>query len=86
MKIIISPRAKKQLKSIGRAAQVILVKKIGELTIFQIKEEKRSGYRNMYRVRVGNFRIVYRKTTNEIVVIQVGHRREIYRLLRGLLK
>jgi len=86
MKIIISPRAKKQLKSIGRAAQVILVKKIGELTIFQIKEEKLSGYRNMYRVRVGNFRIVYRKTTNEIVVIQVGHRREIYRLLRGLLK
>ena len=86
MKIIISPRAKKQLKSIGRAAQVILVKKIGELTIFQIKEEKLSGYRNMYRVRVGNFRIVYRKTTNEIVVIQVGHRREIYRLLRGLLR
>ena len=86
MKITISPRAKKQLKSIGRAAQIILVKKIGELTIFQIKEEKLSGYRNMYRVRVGNFRIVYRKTTNEIVVIQVGHRREIYRLLRGLLK
>ena len=86
MKITISPRAKKQLKSIGRAAQIILVKKIGELTIFQIKEEKLSGYRNMYRVRVGNFRIVYRKTTNEIVVIQVGHRREIYRLLRGLLR
>ena len=86
MKITISPRTKKQLKSIGRAAQIILVKKIVELTIFQIKEEKLSGYRNMYRVRVGNFRIVYRKTTNEIVVIQVGHRREIYRLLRGLLK
>jgi len=86
MKIIISPRAKKQLKSIGRAAQVILVKKIGELTIFQIKEEKLSGYRNMYRVRVGDYRLIYQKTSVEIYVILVGHRREVYRLLRGLLR
>jgi len=79
-------RAKKQLKSIGRAAQIILVKKIGELTIFQIKEEKLSGYRNMYRVRVGDYRLIYQKTSVEIYVILVGHRREVYRLLRGLLR
>ena len=79
-------KGKKTAKSIRRAAQIILVKKIGELTIFQIKEEKLSGYRNMYRVRVGDYRLIYQKTSVEIYVILVGHRREIYRLLNQLLK
>ncbi len=86
MRIIISPRAKKQLKSIGKAAKIIVIKKIGELTIFQSKEEKLSGYRNMYRIRVGNYRLIYRKTSVEIYIVLVGHRREIYKLLNQLLK
>ena len=85
MRIIISPRAKKQLKSIGKAAKIIVIKKIRELTIFQSREEKLSGYQNMYRIRVGNYRLIYRKTSVGVYIVLVGHRREIYKLLNQLL-
>jgi mRNA interferase RelE/StbE len=36
---------------------------------------------NRYRLRVGDYRIIYTfdKTRNEIHLLAVGHRREIYR-------
>lgn len=86
MNVIVSPRAKKQLKSIGRAAQIILAKKIRGFTVSLTGEQKLSGYPNMYRIRVGNYRIVYQKTRDQIYIVLVGHRREIYRLLTVLLK
>jgi len=41
---------------------------------------KLSG-RDGYRIRVGDFRIIYRIYKNELIVlvIDIGHRREIYR-------
>lgn len=86
MKVILSPRAKKQLKSVGRAVQIILAKKIREFVVSLTGEQKMTGYQNMYRIRVGNYRIVYRRTSEQIYVILIGHRKEIYRLLRELLK
>ena len=84
MKIILSPRAKKDLKSTSRTAQIILSKKIGELTTLLIKEEKLSGYQNMYRVRIGDYRLIYKRTRDQIFIVLIGHRREIYRLLQKL--
>lgn len=39
------------------------------------------GYRDTYRVRVGSYRIVYEIRDGELVVIvvQIGHRRDVYR-------
>lgn len=39
------------------------------------------GYSDTYRVRVGTYRIVYEVRDRELIVIvvQVGHRREVYR-------
>ncbi len=34
------------------------------------------GYRKM---RVGDYRVIYRIESNEIFVLKIGHRREIYR-------
>lgn len=40
-----------------------------------------SGETGVYRVRVGNYRILYEVNDGELVVIvvRIGHRREIYR-------
>ena len=40
-----------------------------------------SGYQSTYRVRVGDYRIVYEVRDNElfVFVINIGHRRSIYR-------
>ncbi len=43
--------------------------------------EKLTGPDNLYRVRVGDWRIVYAIRDRELVVIviRIGHRREVYR-------
>ena len=42
---------------------------------------KLSGEENLYRVRVGDYRIVYQIKDEQlfVLVVAVGHRREIYR-------
>ena len=85
MKVVFSPRAKKQLKSLSRTAQIILAKKIGELTVRIANEEKLSGYQDIYRIRIGNYRLVYKRSRQQIFLILIGHRKEIYRLLHELL-
>lgn len=82
MKVILSPRAIKQLKGTGRAAQIILAKKIRGFDVLLTGEQKLTGYQNMYRVRVGNYRVIYRRSREQIYVVLIGHRREIYKLLR----
>lgn len=43
--------------------------------------EKLAGIENLYRVRQGNYRIVYSvdDEKREITIIKVGHRRDVYR-------
>ncbi len=86
MKIDFTKVARKQLKGFGKAVQIILIKRINDLGKLGVDERKLQGFKQIFRSRVGDFRIVYRKTTNEIVVILIGHRREIYRLLKALLR
>lgn len=85
MKLVISPRAEKELKNLSKIDQIAVARKIRNLCISQIlNEEKLSGYRNIFRVRVGNFRIVYKKTFQEIFIVLIGHRKDIYKLLKRL--
>ena len=87
MKILISRRAEKQLADLGKASRVIVDKRIrsldSETSLYQ--EKKLSGYKNYFRTRVGDYRIVYKKTPAETFIVLIGHRKEIYRLLKDLL-
>ncbi|MEL7315348.1 MAG: type II toxin-antitoxin system RelE/ParE family toxin [Cyanobacteria bacterium J06559_3] len=42
---------------------------------------KLSGEENLYRIRVGNYRIIYTIEDKQllVLVLKLGHRREIYR-------
>lgn len=86
MKIIVSPRAKKQLQKLPRFDQIAVTKKIILLSAPNNNEEKLSGFSFVYRVRVGEYRIVYNKTSESIYVFLIGHRKDIYRKLVALLK
>ena len=87
MKITISSRAEKELKKIPKSDQIAVAKKIRLLvSLSVIGEEKLSGFKNIYRVRIGNNRLVYRKTENEIYVVLIGHRKDIYDLLTRFLR
>ncbi len=85
MKITIAFRAEKQLRKLPKFDQIAIAQKIRALPQTNISgEEKLSGYPHIYRVRVGNYRIVYRKT-DSIFIILIGHRKDIYRALQDLL-
>ncbi len=42
---------------------------------------KLKGYRNRWRIRIGDYRVIYRVKDNEIevLVLKIAHRREVYR-------
>jgi mRNA interferase RelE/StbE len=44
--------------------------------------EKLKGYTHTYRVRTGDYRIVYEIVGEEVTVIAVRHRKDIYRDLK----
>ncbi len=82
MKVTITSHAQKQIKKLPKTIQIILVTKVRSLVLEpNLKEEKLSGYKNLYRIRVGVYRMVYIKFPNEIEIVLVGHRREVYKLL-----
>lgn len=86
MKITLSSRAERQYKSLGKAVQIITTKRIRDLGNGErVQEKKLRGYKNYFRTRLGDYRIVYRRTATEIFIVLIGHRKEIYRLLRDLL-
>lgn len=86
MKVVLSPRAEKEFKKISKINQIALARKIRLLNKNQstISEEKLEGFQNIFRVRIGDFRIVFKKTTKEICIILIGHRKDIYDLLKRL--
>ena len=87
MRLTILGSARKQLKGLPKFKQIIVSQKIRALTTGkQISNvETLSGYRGVYRVRVGDYRIVYKRTIDEVCVVVIGHRKEAYKLLERLL-
>jgi mRNA interferase RelE/StbE len=79
----ILPKAARQIKALS-----IEVRQDISLTIQSLANEPRpigvrklSGEKDVYRVRAGNYRVLYRIVDKVlvVVVVSVGHRREVYR-------
>ena len=86
MKLTISPRAEKELKKLHKIDQIALAKKIRSLSdsSLALKKEKLSGFTDIFRIRVGQYRIVYKQRKGEVYIVLIGHRKDIYQLLRQL--
>ena len=86
MRIIIWGRAEKELKKITKIDQIAIARKIRFLAKnLPISEEKLIGYKDIFRLRVGNYRIVYKKTSREIYIVLIHHRKDVYRIAHKLL-
>jgi mRNA interferase RelE/StbE len=79
----IRPAAARQLKKLTRVVQAQVIQQLEELELDPRPPDvkKLSGKNNLYRVRVGEYRIVYeiQDAVLLVLVLAVGHRREIYR-------
>ena len=82
--IKILPTAQKELASLPKAARVRIGKKIDSLQTDPAPQGVKllkGGQREAYRVRVGDYRILYqiKRDILTILVIKIGHRGGIYR-------
>lgn len=87
MEVAITPGAKKLIKKLSKIPQIAVIEKLKKLQLNSIPGVvKLSGYKDAFRIRVGDYRIVYRIMDGKIYVVLVGHRREIYKLLDRFIK
>lgn len=86
MKAIFSPLAEKQFKKLPKITQILIAKKIRQIRDQNVitSVEVLTGYKSIYRIRIGDYRLVFRKYPNKIYFILVVHRREVYKLLAGI--
>lgn len=87
-KIIISPKARKSIDNLSKEIRIAIITKIEALisdpSTLDIK--KLQGHKDLYRIRTGDYRIVFQASKNQrlIIVALVAHRKEIYNLIKNL--
>jgi len=81
-KLLIKPSAAKELEAVPKKDRQRIVTKIRSLSVEPRQPgcERLSGH-DLYRVRQGNYRVLYTVQDPDLVVVivMIGHRREVYR-------
>jgi mRNA interferase RelE/StbE len=81
--ITFAPKAEREFKKLDKAVQRQLQPKIEALAKSPRGHgvEKLSGEDELYRIRSGDYRIIFQIQDRALVVllVKIGHRREIYR-------
>ncbi len=75
--------ARKEFKKLPKEDRRKIIESIENLVIapFEGDFRKLVNYKNAYRIRVGDYRVIYKvfKQLLVIEIIRVGHRKDIYR-------
>jgi len=81
--IEISRTAERQLKKLPEKDQLLVVRAVLLLTDEPHPKGSRklSGYDDVFRIRVGRFRVLYSVLEKRLIilVLKIGHRKNIYR-------
>lgn len=81
-RIVIKKSAAKEIERLDREDRIRIVERIRKMAFDPrpVGSKKLSG-QEKYRVRQGNYRILYKIADNELIVtvVQVGHRKDIYK-------
>jgi mRNA interferase RelE/StbE len=81
--IVITSRARRSIRRLGSQEQRAVASVIDALADEPRPRgtTKMKGYDRRYRVRIGDYRVVYEIYDDRLIVevIEAGHRREIYR-------
>ncbi len=82
-KIEVKPSIEKDLRKIPRQYIGKIIQKIENLSInpYPIGTVKLTATENIYRFRVGNYRVIYQviKIERTIIIHHIRHRKEVYR-------
>ena len=74
----------KDLRRLDRPTALRVLGRIEKALVTEGKKgEPLAGeFAGMYRLRVGEYRVVYARTDEGYLVLRIGHRREVYRMGR----
>jgi len=82
-KIDFTRAARKQFLGFPEQVQIRLEEKIDKLAKDPRPNgvEKLSGLENIYRIRIGKYRVIYNIQDEVLIVlvVKIGHRKEVYR-------
>ena len=82
-RIAFKPSAADGLRALPKKDQKRIAARVDALAEdpFPSGAKKLSGKENIYRVRTGDYRVIYevRKNVLLILVLKIGHRKEVYR-------
>lgn len=83
MRIIFTERAKKDWQNLSREIQNQIRKKLSfhiqSGNIFHFAEKLKNRSSGEYRFRIGDYRLIFDFKNDIILVLKVGHRKDIYR-------
>ncbi|MFU8797481.1 MAG: type II toxin-antitoxin system RelE family toxin [Gammaproteobacteria bacterium] len=88
--IDLSPAAQRQLKKLLSSVRHAIIKQLDSLKSTPRPDgvKKLAGIDKLYRLRIGDYRVVY--TINDkqrvILVVKIGDRKEVYRHLKNVKK
>jgi mRNA interferase RelE/StbE len=81
--VLLAPSAERQLKAFPLAIQQRLVKRLKTLRVNPRPQgvKKLAGEDDLYRIREGDYRILYTIQDRKLIVlvVKIGDRKEIYR-------
>jgi len=79
----ISETAEKQLRKLQRDDQRRIARAILALAVEPLPRGSRklSGYDDVFRIRVGRYRVIYSVSGNRltVIILKIGHRKDVYR-------
>jgi mRNA interferase RelE/StbE len=82
-RIEFTPRADKQFRALDKSTQTRLARRIDSLANNPRPQgvKKLAGGDDLYRMRAGDYRIVYqiRDKSLLVLIVRLGHRSEVYR-------
>ncbi len=80
-KIFFTNRSLKDLESIDPATQKRIAAKLKEYSAEPLKYSKKLSNTNLgsYRFRIGDYRVIFDIDKENIVILRIGHRKNIYK-------
>ena len=82
-KVVLKPSVEKDLRSLPASVVARVLKVIEELRDEPIQRQsiKLAGAEELYRIRVGNYRVIYgvEKNNKQVIIHYIRHRQHAYR-------
>ncbi len=80
-KIVLTARAVRDLEGLERKDQVKIASRLREYAVQPLNHARKllSSKVGSYRFRIGDYRVIFDLGKDEIIILRIGHRKNIYR-------